>query len=77
MTPMRLVTSMLAWFSLTIAFPQSQPFKHALLARQDSGNNSLTVDLGYGVYQGYANSSTNINTWRGYATSGAFVVIAG
>jgi hypothetical protein len=75
MTPMRLLTSMLAWSSVAIAL--SQPFKHALLARQDSGNNSLTVDLGYGVYQGYANSSTNINTWKGCAIFGVFVVIAG
>lgn len=47
------------------AFPRSQPFKNALRSRQDSGNDNLTVDLGYGVYQGYANSSTGINTWKG------------
>jgi hypothetical protein len=57
----------LALSSATEAFPQSQPFRHALRERQDTGSSdALTVDLGYGVYQGYSNSTTGINTWRGY-----------
>jgi hypothetical protein len=67
MTPLRLLTFVLAWGSLIVAFTQSRPFKHALLARQDSDTDALTVDLGYGVYQGYFNTSTNINTWKGCA----------
>jgi hypothetical protein len=67
MTSLRLLTFVLAWSSLTVAFPQSRPFKNALLARQDSGTDCLTVDVGYGVYQGYSNTSTNINTWKGCA----------
>jgi hypothetical protein len=65
MTLLRLATFVLTLSSVTDAFPQSRPFKHALSARQDSGQDPLTVDLGYGVYQGYANASTNINTWKG------------
>jgi len=65
MAPLWLVALALAFSSTTIAFPQSRPFKHALNARQNAGNDSLTVDLGYGVYRGYANASTGINTWRG------------
>lgn len=29
------------------------------------GWSPLTVDLGYGVYKGSANSSTALNTWKG------------
>jgi hypothetical protein len=67
MAPMWLAAFALAVSSVTEAFPQSQPFRHALRERQDSGSSdALTVDLGYGVYQGYSNSTTGINTWRGY-----------
>jgi hypothetical protein len=65
MAPLLLATFALAFSSVTIAFPQSRPFRHALNARQDAGNNSLTVDLGYGVYEGFSNASTGINTWKG------------
>ncbi|KAL5117487.1 hypothetical protein ACEQ8H_004652 [Pleosporales sp. CAS-2024a] len=61
----QLVVAVLALSSTTTAFSQSRPFKHVLRAQQDYGNDSLTVDLGYGVYQGYFNSSTGINTWKG------------
>jgi hypothetical protein len=65
MALLQLLTLALSLSSVASAFPRSQPFKHALHARQDVGNDNLTVDLGYGVYQGYANSSTGINTWKG------------
>lgn len=29
-------------------------------------SSSLTVDLGYEVYEGFANTTTNINNWLGY-----------
>jgi hypothetical protein len=60
-----LLTFALTFSSATVAFPQSRPFKNALDARQNAGNNSLAVDLGYGIYQGYSNASTGINTWKG------------
>jgi hypothetical protein len=65
MALLRLTVFVLALSSDVFAIPSSRPFKHALRARQDSGSDPLTVDLGYGVYQGYANASTNINTWKG------------
>ena len=34
-----------------------------LYKRQSS---SLTVDLGYEVYEGFTNTTTNINNWLGY-----------
>lgn len=65
MALLQLLVLVLTLSSVTSAIPRSQPFKNALRARQDAGNTNLTVDLGYGVYQGYANSSTGINTWKG------------
>jgi hypothetical protein len=65
MTLLQIATFVLSVSSVAFAFPQSQPFKHAVRARQDSGNDALTIDLGYGVYRGYANASTGLNTWRG------------
>jgi hypothetical protein len=38
----------------------------ALQARQVSNNSALLqVDLGYSIYEGVANSSTGLNTWKG------------
>ena len=65
MVLLQLVVSLLALTAITDAFPQARPFDHALRARQDLGNDHLTIDLGYGVYRGYANATTDINTWRG------------
>jgi hypothetical protein len=46
----------------------ARPFVASLDKRQSQNvNSSLQVDLGYGVYQGVANSSTGLNTWKGYA----------
>ncbi|MCJ1308449.1 hypothetical protein MMC25_002102 [Agyrium rufum] len=42
----------------------SRPFEHIKLQASTS-NDNLTVDLGYAVYQGVANSSTGLNTWKG------------
>jgi hypothetical protein len=72
MALLHLSTFVLALSSVTNGFPQSRPFKHALNARQDSGQDPLTVDLGYGMYQGYANASTNITTWKGCAAFQSF-----
>lgn len=47
------------------AYPRSRPFREALESRQASISDALQVDLGYGIYQGYSNSSTGINTWKG------------
>ncbi|KAL6720083.1 hypothetical protein ACLMJK_002004 [Lecanora helva] len=44
----------------------SKAFDGLLRKRQSSGNSSsLVVDLGYEQYQGVANASTGLNTWKG------------
>lgn len=52
-----------------LARPQrydAQPFAKALRARQAPTNaTGLEVDLGYAIYQGTANSSTNLNVFQG------------
>ena len=53
----------------------SDPFRKSLATRQSavnsSGNGSLQVDLGYAVYEGYTNSTSGLNIWKGmrYAAS--------
>jgi carboxylesterase type B len=43
-----------------------RPFDSLLSKRQSSpASKNLVVDLGYEQYQGVANSSTGLNTWRG------------
>ena len=45
----------------------AQPFAKAFGARQAPTNTTgLEVDLGYAVYQGTSNSSTNLNVFRGW-----------
>lgn len=55
--------------ALAIAVPQayqSQPFAKVVRARQASTNGTgLEVDLGYAIYQGVANASTNLNVFKG------------
>lgn len=45
-----------------------RPFAAALQARQNGGSTAspLRVDLGYEIYDGYLNSTSGLNTWRGY-----------
>ncbi|KAG0651279.1 Secreted lipase [Hyphodiscus hymeniophilus] len=43
----------------------SNPFENTLKKRQSSGQNSLTVDLGYSVYIGVQNTTTGINNFKG------------
>ena len=45
----------------------SRPFAASLQRRQSSNSSgqSLQVDLGYEIYQGVANSTTGLNTWKG------------
>lgn len=46
--------------------PHSKPFEHAYLKRQtNSTSGSLRVDLGYEIYEGFHNSTANINYWKG------------
>ncbi|ETN41115.1 uncharacterized protein HMPREF1541_03050 [Cyphellophora europaea CBS 101466] len=40
-------------------------FSNTLERRQDSNASSVQVDLGYAVYEGFLNSSTNLNTFLG------------
>ena len=63
------ITSLLALTSLALAAPlepHSRPFDHAFSKRQaNSTSSSLQVDLGYEVYEGYHNSTADINYWKG------------
>ena len=45
----------------------ANPFAKSLLPREEitSNDSSLMVDLGYSIYQGYKNSTTNLSTWLG------------
>lgn len=65
----RLSISCLAAFSVTSASPyNARPFDSFLSTRQlpqQNSPNGLTVDLGYEQYQGVANQSTGLNTWKG------------
>ncbi|TKA77913.1 hypothetical protein B0A49_04304 [Cryomyces minteri] len=45
--------------------PHSKPFEELLNKRQSNGATGLQVDLGYQVYQGVANSTTGLNTFKG------------
>lgn len=40
------------------------PVDGAQFARRQASN--LTVDLDYGLYQGYRNETTGLNVWKGY-----------
>lgn len=57
----------------TLAIPQpyqSQPFAKVVKARQAPSNGTgLEVDLGYSIYQGIANASTNLNVFQGYSAN--------
>jgi len=65
----RLLTSAAALAVVVSASPyiNSRPFHAALNERATSDNSSsLVVDLGYELYQGVANSTTGLNTFKGY-----------
>jgi hypothetical protein len=63
------VAILLASASLALAAPpspHSRPFDHIYAKRQANGTSgSLQVDLGYEVYEGYHNSTADINYWKG------------
>lgn len=64
-----LLLSPLLLAAIAIAVPQpyqSQPFAKVVRARQAPQNGTgLEVDLGYSIYQGVANASTNLNVFQG------------
>ena len=46
----------------------ANPFVASLSKRQNQGQNgssNLQVDLGYEIYEGFANATTGLNIWRG------------
>lgn len=67
--------ALVALWSVCFARPGREhsrsPLTKVLEARQTNGStaSSLQVDLGYGIYEGYLNSTTNLNNWRGYESS--------
>lgn len=53
-------------------YPNSKPFNAVWGKRQSSSSSPLTVDLGYEIYEGVANATTKLNTFKGYAVVGFF-----
>lgn len=45
----------------------AQPFAKHLKARQSYNASGLEVDLGYARYQGYSNTTSNLNIFKGSA----------
>jgi hypothetical protein len=70
----RAMLPLVALLSVCFARPGREynrhPFAAALQARQsgDSAESPLRIDLGYEIYEGYLNSTSNLNTWNGYET---------
>lgn len=64
---------LLAVTALAVPQPyQSQPFAKVVRARQAPTNGTgLEVDLGYSIYQGTPNASTNLNVFKGYCAKPA------
>src|ERR1700733_11735279 len=66
LTALRLAFSFAVLAAATPSY-NARPFVASLENRQSQNiNSSLQVDLGYDVYQGVANTSTGLNTWKGY-----------
>jgi hypothetical protein len=67
LTVLRLAFSFIVLATATPSY-NARPFAASLENRQSQNiNGGLQVDLGYDVYQGVANTSTGLNTWKGYA----------
>lgn len=68
----RSLLSLVALLSVCFASPGREydrnPFAAALQARQSGGSaeSPLRIDLGYEIYEGYLDSTSNLNTWKGY-----------
>jgi hypothetical protein len=60
-----LVLGALAVLPLVTAWPHDRPFEFAKRQANGSTNSSQSVDLGYEVYEGVANSSTGLNVFLG------------
>ena len=43
----------------------SKPFEHVKRQANSTSSSGLQVDLGYEIYEGYHNSTANINYWKG------------
>jgi hypothetical protein len=64
------IAGLLAFASFVTAappLPHSKPFAQAYSKRQANGTSggTLQVDLGYEVYEGFHNSTSDINYWKG------------
>lgn len=68
--------SVLLLTSTVLAIPQPyqpRPFAKVIKAQQAPNNGTgLEVDLGYAIYQGTANATTNVNVFQGYAIMALF-----
>lgn len=60
---------------LAAALPQSEPGgAGAGGTRPPSSADPLLVDLGYGVYKGVYNSTSDLNIWKGYVISSSLFI---
>ncbi|KAK5168275.1 uncharacterized protein LTR77_006844 [Saxophila tyrrhenica] len=58
-----LASTQLAWAAPPSA--HSKPFEHLKRQANSSSSANLQVDLGYEVYEGYHNSTSDLNSWKG------------
>jgi hypothetical protein len=62
---LNIVAALLA-VPLVLASPFGRPFDAVKRQANTNGTtNSLQVDLGYATYEGYSNSSTGLNVFKG------------
>ena len=59
-----LASAQLAWTAPPPA--HSKPFEHIKRQANSTSSSSLQVDLGYEVYEGYHNTTSDINYWKGH-----------
>jgi len=58
-------TSCLAVATAFLSAADAAPQTSAASPAGQGATPNLTVDLGYGVYKGVHNTSTNLNVWKG------------
>lgn len=66
---MKLVWTALTVLLLSIVVTPRNPHDVPLVNRQSSGDAGPIVDLGYGRYQGYYNSESGLNVFKGYVAN--------
>lgn len=71
------ILSVVLFTASVLARPQpfdAQPFAKVVKARQTQANTTgAVVDLGYAIYQGTTNSSTNLNVFTGWVDTSQLI----